>query len=79
MSLLSNIPHETTTHLFVDLVNFFMISFFAYSTHQDHPKEQIQISRLFELIWIDNDTESQAFYLDMRQSISMLDECHDAF
>lgn len=36
---------------------------------------------MMDQTWIDNDTESQAFYLDMRQSTLMLNECicHDAF
>lgn len=77
MSLLSDVPNETSIHLCVELFDFYMLQYVF--CREDQNKDQIRISWLFVLTWIDDDTESQAFYLNVRLSTLMLNECHDAF
>lgn len=77
MSLLSDVPNGTSIHLCVELFDFYMLQYVFCC--EDQNKDQIRISWLFVLTWVDNDTESQAFYLNMRLSTLMLNECHDAF
>lgn len=80
MSLLSDVPNETRLHLCVELFDFYMLQYvFLIFFREDQNKDQIRISWLFVLTWVDNDTESQVFYLNMSLSTLMLNECHDAF
>lgn len=71
MSLLNNFPNVIRLNiLLVDL--FYILIFYLAAPIRIIPGNRYEPAGSLSWIWIDNDTESQAFHPDARQNILMV-------